>query len=121
MSDRYRDPTAAIDDRIADLVDRMTIEEKVAQLGGVWISDLVSPAGFDETRAAHRLEHGIGHVTRIGASTALRPAESAALMNEVQRFAVERTRLGIPGVVPEESTGGDCARGAPVFPPGIGF
>ena len=107
--------------RVDDLLEQMTLPEKVAQLGGVWITDLVSPTGFDAARAAVHLEHGIGHVTRIGASTGLRPAESAALMNDVQRFAVERTRLGIPVVVHEESTGGYCARDATVFPQAIGL
>ena len=42
-------------------------------------------------------------------------------MNEIQRFVVERTRLGIPVVVHEESTGGYCARDATVFPQAIGL
>ena len=73
------------------------------------------------TRPARVIGNGIGHVTRIGASTGLLPTESAALMNEVQRFAVEQTRLGIPVIVHEESTGGYCARGATVFPQAIGL
>ncbi|MEY2434483.1 MAG: hypothetical protein QOC92_4208 [Acidimicrobiaceae bacterium] len=121
MSDRYLDPTATVESRVDDLLERMTLDEKAAQLGGVWITDLVSPDGFDEDRAADRLRHGIGHVTRIGASTGLRPAESAALMNAVQHYAVDRTRLGIPVVVHEESTGGYCGRDATVFPQAIGL
>lgn len=121
MDERFRDPSVATDDRVADLIDRMTLDEKAAQLGGAWITDLVSPDGFDDRRAAVHLEHGIGHVTRIGASTGLRPGESASLTNEVQRFAVERTRLGIPVVVHEESTAGYCARDATVFPQAIGL
>lgn len=121
MAERYRDPTLPVGARVEDLLDRMTLEEKVAQLGGVWITDLLSPDGFDERRAEERLGLGIGHVTRIGASTSLRPSESAALMNAVQRHVVERTRLGIPVVVHEESTGGYCARDATVFPQAIGL
>jgi beta-glucosidase len=121
MPERYRDANATAEERVADLLDRMTLEEKVAQLGGVWITDLVSPSGFDEARASTHLANGIGHVTRIGASTGLRPVESAALMNAVQHYAVERTRLGIPVVVHEESTGGYCARDATVFPQAIGL
>jgi len=118
MPERYLDPAAAVDDRVEDLLSQMTLPEKVAQLGGVWITDLVSPSGFDESRAATHLANGVGHVTRIGASTGLRPSESATLMNEVQRYAVERTRLGVPVVVHEESTGGYCAT---VFPQAIGL
>jgi len=121
MPERFRDPAATVDDRVADLLDRMTLDEKVAQLGGVWITDLVSPDGFQEERAARKLQNGIGHVTRIGASTGLRPAESAALMNSVQRFVVEKTRLGVPVVVHEESTAGYCARDATMFPQAIGL
>ena len=121
MTERYRNPTLSVDDRVADLLQQMTLEEKVAQLGGVWINDLVSPDGFDEGRADGRIGLGIGHVTRIGASTGLRPTDSAALMNAVQRYTVERTRLGIPVVVHEESTGGYCARDATVFPQAIGL
>ena len=67
------------------------------------------------------MPHGIGQVTRIGASTGLHPQESAAFMNAIQQVAVERTRLGIPVIVHEESTGGFCHRDATVFPQGIGL
>ncbi len=121
MSDLYLDPTATIDDRVGDLIDRMTLAEKVAQLGGVWVTDLVGPDGLDEARARSRLANGIGHVTRIGASTGLLPGESARLFNEIQRMAIESSPLGIPVVVHEESLAGLCARGATVFPQAIGL
>lgn len=103
------------------LLARMTLDEKLAQLGCVWVTALVAEDRFDADAARTHLAHGIGHVTRIGASTGLRPAASAALVNEIQRFAVEETRLGIPVVVHEESTGGYCARDATVFPQAIGL
>jgi beta-glucosidase len=106
---------------IDDLLARMTLPEKLAQLGGAWVTALVDDDGFDEEAARRTIGDGIGHVTRIGATTSLLPADSAALMNEIQRFAVEETRLGIPVIVHEESTGGYCARGATVFPQAIGL
>jgi beta-glucosidase len=106
---------------VDELLGRMTLDEKLAQLGCVWVTALVSDDAFDRDAALTHMPHGIGHVTRIGASTGLRPAESAALMNEIQRFAVEETRLGIPVVVHEESTAGYCARDATVFPQAIGL
>jgi beta-glucosidase len=109
------------DARVADLLARMTLEEKVAQLGGTWVTAVVRDDRFDATLARERLRHGTGHVTRIGASTGLRPAESAALANAIQRFLVEETRLGIPAIVHEESVGGFCARDATVFPQAIGL
>lgn len=106
---------------VDDLLGRMTVDEKLAQLGCVWVTALVKDDAFDPAAARTHLAHGIGHVTRIGASTGLRPAQSAALMNEIQRFAVEETRLGIPVVVHEESVAGYCARDATVFPQAIGL
>ena len=108
-------------DRVSDLLGRMTIDEKVAQLGGVWLTSLVDGDRFDRDKVLATIPHGAGHVTRIGASTGLRPNESAQLMNDIQRAVIEGTRLGIPVVVHEESTGGYCARDATVFPQAIGL
>ena len=117
----YLDASLSVDERVDDLVARMTLEEKIAQLGCLWITSLVSGEWFDSDAAAETMRHGIGQVTRIGASTGLRPEAIANLTNEIQRVAVERTRLGIPVVVHEESTGGFCARDATVFPQAIGL
>lgn len=110
-----------IDERVEALLEQMTLEEKLAQISSIWITELVDGDRFDPDAAAETLRHGIGHVTRIGASTGLRPDQSARLMNEIQRVAVERTRLGIPVMVHEESVAGYCARDATQFPQAIGL
>jgi beta-glucosidase len=117
----YRDPTRSTEARVEDLLGRMTLEEKVAQLGGVWVTELVRGDHFEPARAREKLRHGTGHVTRIGASTGLGPRANAELANAIQRVLVEETRLGIPAVIHEESTGGFCARGATQFPQAIGL
>jgi beta-glucosidase len=118
---RPSDASEPIDDRVEDLLGQMTLDEKLAQLGCLWSTALVREGNFDPDFAAEKMPHGMGQVTRIGASTGLRPRESAEFMNAIQRVAVERTRLGIPIFVHEESTGGYCARDATVFPQGIGL
>jgi beta-glucosidase len=117
----YRDPQRDPDARVKDLLGRMTLDEKLAQLGGVWATDLMGEGGFDAARARELLPHGIGHVTRIGASTGLGPAASAAFANSVQRLLVEETRLGIPALIHEEALAGLCARGATQYPQAIGL
>jgi len=117
----WRDPRASPEARVSDLLGRMSIEEKTAQLGAVWLSHLVRDDRFDPALARQRMPHGIGQVTRIGASTGLRPEASARVMNAIQRHAVEHTRLGIPVVVHEEAVAGYCARDATVFPQAIGL
>lgn len=120
ISERYRDPTLPIETRVDALLEVMTLDEKLAQLVGVWVTDLLDDKRFSLQRAETHLALGIGHVTRVAAATGLRPAESAALANDIQTFLLENTRLGIPAVVHEESCGGYMARDASCFPQAIG-
>ncbi len=117
----YRDPHGSIEERVENLLTLMTLDEKLAQLGCLWSTAFVSTGTLDVDTIVEKMPHGIGQVTRIGASTGLHPEESAAFMNTIQHVAVERTRLGIPVIVHEESTGGFCQRDATVFPQGIGL
>src|SRR5207244_7916831 len=107
--------------RSEDLLARMTLDEKIAQLGGIDPSEFLSDNRFDESKADIALARGIGHISRIGGSTILPPAESARVANDVQRCLLERTRLGIPAIVHEESCAGYTARGATCFPQAIGL
>jgi beta-glucosidase len=112
----YQDPRLAVEERVGDLLARMSLDEKLAQLGAVEFPLLMTEHGFDADAALARVPFGIGEVTRIGATTGLEPVQSAELLNRIQRVLVERTRLGIPTMVHEESVAGYCARGATVFP-----
>jgi len=117
----YRDPGQPIAARVRDLLARMTVDEKIAQLGGVWSTSLVEDGGFSEAKAAAALKEGAGHLTRVAGSTALGPRESAQLANAAQRFLVEKTRLGVPAIVHEESCAGYAAIDATCFPQAIGL
>jgi len=117
----YRDPNLDVAKRVDDLVGRMTLDEKLAQIACVWSTQLVDAGAFSSDKAAEQMPHGTGQVTRIAASTGLRPRENAAFMNEIQRWLVEETRLGIPALVHEESAAGFCARDATQFPQAIGL
>jgi len=117
----YRDPSLSVEARVEDLIARMTLDEKVAQLGCVWSTQLADEKGFCAEKARERLRHGTGQVTRIAAATGLRPRENAAFMNAIQRHLLEETRLGIPALVHEESTAGFTARDADQLPQAIGL
>jgi beta-glucosidase len=122
----YRDATRDVAERVEDLLARMTVEEKVAQLGSAWVFQLVGGdrlAGgdrLDPDRAERRLLAGIGQVTRVSGASDLPGPRAARLANEIQRFLVERTRLGIPAIVHEEICSGLMARDATIFPQAIG-
>ena len=88
MAEIWRDRSRAADERADDLVPRMSLDEKLAQLGGVWSTQLAEEGAFSEARARQLLRHGTGHVTRIGGATGLRPRESAAYANQIGRAHV---------------------------------
>ena len=117
----YLDAHLDVDTRVRDLLGRMTLTEKLRQLGCVWSSDLAADAAFDAETARKHLSEGIGQITRIGANTGLKPPENAAFANAIQRFLVEETRLGIPAIIHEEALAGFCARGATQYPQAIGL
>lgn len=117
----FRDATRPVAERVADLLERMTVAEKVAQVGCVWSVTLVEDDAFSVARARKEMAQGTGQITRIAAATGLRPAENAAFLNEIQRFLIHETRLGIPALVHEESVAGFTARDADQFPQAIGL
>src|SRR5262245_8296940 len=94
-----------VDRRVQELLGRMTLAEKVAQLRSVnWDHTHVydeKTGLFSPEKAKSVMPDGIGEVTRPGAGKD--PQKSAELANAIQRFLVEQTRLGIPAILHEEA------------------
>lgn len=129
----YRDPHAAIPERVKDLLGRMNLEEKVAQMRTLWMGKgkLLDHGVFSDAMASSLLNQGIGQLSlpndTIGTSDFTKhdfrdPASAIAFINAVQRHLVEKTRLGIPALFNEETAHGLKVQGATVFPipPGLG-
>lgn len=117
----YKDPRQPIQARVQDLLSRMTLEEKLVQLGSVWVFELLSNMQFDQAKAEKLMRHGLGQITRVAGASSLDPTASAALANTIQKFLIETTRLGIPAIVHEECCSGYMARNATCFPQIIGL
>ncbi|MBN1284522.1 MAG: glycoside hydrolase family 3 C-terminal domain-containing protein [Anaerolineae bacterium] len=116
----FADATRSPAERVDDLLSQMTLDEKIAQLGSYWVYQLLDGTTFSAEKAGSLLQHGVGHITRLGGSSNLQPAELAILANTIQKFLIENTRLGIPAVIHEECCSGYMAHGATVFPQAIG-
>jgi len=112
----------AIDEQMHALLGQMNLDEKIAQLAGMWITEILDDEfQFVESLANEKLIHGLGHVSRIGANTYLPPQANAKIANQVQKYLKEHTRLGIPAIIHEESCAGFMARNATTFPQSIGL
>jgi len=110
---RYRDKSLSIDDRVADLLPRMTLEEKVAQLRGGWQHDaeVIDPTGTLTTEQARET------LKRWSDPDLKLPARRAAILrNGIQRYLRERTRLGIPALFMGEALHGFMEDTSTSFP-----
>jgi beta-glucosidase len=117
----HGDSRPSIEDRIRDLLERMSMEEKVAQIGSVWGPDLLEEGKFSAVKAEAILCHGAGSISRLGTATTLRPESLASTANDIQHYILEKTRLGIPALMHEESCAGLTTRDATQFPQAIGL
>jgi beta-glucosidase len=127
----YKDSKASVDQRVEDLLSRMTLEEKIAQITCIWNrkQEILTPAGdFDAAKAKQVFPAGIGQVARpsdIRGSGSpyehpFRNArETVTLVNAIQHYAMKDTRLGIPVLFHEEGLHGYVARDATSFPQAI--
>jgi beta-glucosidase len=130
----YRNPALSPARRVKDLLSRMTLEEKAAQMMCVWqkkVDTLVDDDGnFDlpKARRAFKDRRGLGQVGRP--SDAGGPRDSAKgrtartmaeLTNAIQKFFLENSRLGIPVIFHEECLHGHAAIGGTSFPQPIGL
>ncbi|HOK43073.1 MAG TPA: glycoside hydrolase family 3 N-terminal domain-containing protein [Thermoclostridium caenicola] len=119
----YKDPTKPVEDRVKDLLSRMTLDEKIAQMTWVNLLDVITDRHtltFSGEKASVSLQHGCGYINRIGGETELKPAEMATLINRIQKHLIEDTRLGIPALFITEATSGVLSRDHTVFPQNIG-
>ncbi len=117
----YRDATRPVEERAADLLERMTLEEKLAQLGSFWVFEILDHGAIDPVKAERILARGIGQVTRVHGASNLPPRAAAQLANAIQRYLREQTRLGIPAIVHEECLHGIVGRDRVCYPQSIGL
>jgi beta-glucosidase len=110
---KYKNPALPIEDRVADLLPRMTLEEKVEQICGGSRSEMqvIDPTGTYTTDSARAI------LMRWGDPDLVFPARKAAILrNGVQRYLREKTRLGIPALFMGEALHGFMEYGSTSFP-----
>jgi beta-glucosidase len=122
----YKSPNLDIHSRVSDLLKRMSLEEKVAQMLCIWEQKntvLVDAQGnLDFELIEQNLNNGIGQIGRISDTGGGKsPLEMAKITNSLQKYFVEQTRLGIPVIFHEECLHGLAAKEATSYPQPIGL
>jgi beta-glucosidase len=132
----YRNANLSIDQRVADLLARMTVEEKIAQTESIWVTtqlkSLIDEKGnfAPDAKVQEILKNGVGHIgsTSQGSSDAEKatapyygkgPRALANFTNAIQSYVIEHNRLGIPAIFHEEALHGLATPGATSFPQAI--
>ncbi len=115
---RYKNASLPIADRVADLLPRMTLEEKVYQLTGGWDQkiEVLDPTGTFTTETARKTLAG-----EWGTEVKFTPKQAAILRNAAQRYLREKTRLGIPAMFLGEALHGYMEYGSTSFPQALGL
>ncbi len=106
--------------RVTTLLEKMTLDEKLAQIGSYWMHELQTDGVLDWDKTSGLLKNGIGQITRVAGGTTFDPVRAAKTGNELQKFLVDKTRLGIPAILHEESCSGAMVLGGTTFPQMLG-
>ena len=103
----YKDPSQPVDVRVEDLLSRMTLEEKAAQLCGDLAASFIVDGKLSHEALKEKFKDGVGLVS---------PKQIAEITNELQDFFVNETRLGIPVALQSENLCGYPGAGGTLFP-----
>ncbi len=130
----YKDPNVAIPDRVRDLLSKMTIEEKVAQLESGWtlpafgsfkMPSVIDKDHVNEVLAKKIAGNGLGTYVFLdefmGTDNSLTPRSGAQHRNLIQAWVIKNTRLGIPILFHGEALHGSVSPGATSFPVPVGL
>ncbi|HEY4209358.1 MAG TPA: glycoside hydrolase family 3 N-terminal domain-containing protein, partial [Puia sp.] len=111
----YKDPQLPVDKRVADLLSRMTLEEKIRQLDMYWGKEVANMGGHEaQSWSEEKVIASLGNAG-IGSVHDLYPIRPE-IVNQIERYAMEKTRLGIPVLFIEEGLHGYSGFGSTSFP-----
>ena len=118
----YRNPRLSVESRLRDLLSRMTLKEKLAQLASIDPKSFITKNTLNEKAALKALKYGTGQIGTVG-RTILNtlPEESAKVRNKLQKLLLTKTRLKIPAIMHEETLAGYMVYGSVSFPQSLGL
>ncbi len=112
--------TAATQRVVDAIYNRMTLEEKVAQLCGIRSSELVENGKLSLEKCRKKIPHGIGHISQYACALDMNPNQLRDFVKELQHYLMTETQSGIPAIFHEEAITGVAAKGATIYPQQLG-
>lgn len=112
----YKDASQPVEARVEDLLSRMTLEEKAAQLCGDLAASFIVDGKLSHEALVEKFKDGHGRITQYSLVGLVSPKQIAEITNQLQDFFVNETRLGIPVALQSENLCGYPGAGGTLFP-----
>jgi len=109
------------ENKVAEKLKNMPLEEKIAQLQGTWLKDLMNDKKLSLDSCRKKIPNGIGYLAQFASSLKTTPTELKTAIADLQDYLVNETKSGIPAILSEEAISGFSSKGATTLPQQIGM
>ena len=113
-------PDRSLEKLVDSVYDRLSLEEKAAQLYGIYPGDLLVDGKVSREKCREILPYGVGHICQPSSSQDMDADQLRAMVRDIQAYLMEETPAGIPAIFHEEALTGLTAKGATAYPQAIG-
>ena len=110
----------ALQKQVDALYDHLSLEEKAAQLYGIYPGELMTDGEVDRDKCREIIPYGVGHICQPTSSQDKDADEIRRLVRDIQAYLVEETPAGIPAIFHDEALSGLTAKDATIYPQAIG-
>lgn len=115
-------PNVSVDQQVEDIFSKMTQEEKIAQLHGMYLEKLFGEDGkLDTAKCRELIPNGVGHFSQFAMNTQNSPDQLRDKVAQMQEWLINNTPSGIPALFHEEVLSGVNTREATIYPQQIGL
>lgn len=112
--------TPKIQKQVNELYDKMTVEERTAQIFGLRPGALMTNGKLSLEKCREKIPHGVGHICQYACALDMSPNELRDFVRDLQNYLINETPHGIPAIFHEEAISGMAAKGATIYPQQLG-
>lgn len=112
--------TSNIRKEVNDLYNKMSVEERAAQLYGIRPQEVMTDGKLSLKKCKEKIPYGVGHICQFACALDLGPNELRDFVRDLQEYLVNETPSGIPAIFHEEAITGFSAKGSTIYPQQLG-